>query len=123
LSAGNAGQVTYWNGPIGKVWAKEQVKRDRDHAAITRAALDLAAPLPGHHVLDIGCGSGTTTLLIADAVGDEGSVTGIDLSAPCSTWRTTGQSKAGAGRNSSRLTRPITRLHQPNSISPSRSSA
>ncbi len=82
MTAGNAGQIAYWNGPIGKVWAREQVKRDRDHAKITHAALDLAAPRPGEHVLDIGCGSGTTTLLLADAVGAAGNVTGIDLSAP-----------------------------------------
>ena len=82
MSTGNAGQAAYWNGPSGKVWAKEQVKRDRDHAAITRAALELANPRPGERVLDIGCGSGTTTLLIADAVGAAGTVTGIDLSAP-----------------------------------------
>jgi SAM-dependent methyltransferase len=82
MSARNAGQVAYWNGPIGKVWAREQAKRDRDHAAITRAALDLAAPKSGEHVLDIGCGSGTTALLLAQAVGDVGSVTGIDLSGP-----------------------------------------
>lgn len=82
MSAGNAGQVAYWNGPSGKVWAKEQVKRDRDHAEITRAVIELAAPKSGEHVLDIGCGSGTTTLLIADAVGVSGSVTGIDLSVP-----------------------------------------
>ncbi len=82
MSTGNTGQAAYWNGPSGKIWAKEQVKRDRDHAPITRAALELAKPRSGEHVLDIGCGSGTTTLLIADAVGAEGSVTGIDLSAP-----------------------------------------
>jgi SAM-dependent methyltransferase len=82
MSAGNDGQVAYWNGPIGKVWAKEQVKRDRDHAAITHAALELAAPKPGEQVLDIGCGSGTTSLLLAEAVGDAGSVTGMDLSMP-----------------------------------------
>jgi len=40
MSAGNSGQIAYWNGPIGKVWAKEQEKRDRDHAPLTKALLE-----------------------------------------------------------------------------------
>ncbi len=82
MSTGNAGQVAYWNGPIGEAWARERDKRDRDHAFLTRALLDLAAPKPGEHVLDIGCGSGTTTLRLAEAVGPKGYVLGIDISRP-----------------------------------------
>jgi SAM-dependent methyltransferase len=82
MSAGNSGQIAYWNGPIGKVWAKEQEKRDRDHAPLTKALLEWAAPAGGEQVLDIGCGSGTTTLLLAERVGPKGRVTGIDISAP-----------------------------------------
>jgi SAM-dependent methyltransferase len=81
-SAGNAGQAAYWNGPIGRTWAEQQAKRDRDHAPITQAVLDLAAVQPGERVLDIGCGSGTTSLLLAERVGPSGRVLGIDLSAP-----------------------------------------
>ena len=64
------------------MWAEAQEKRDRDHAPMTEAVLKLAAASPGEHVLDIGCGSGTTTLRLAEQVGADGSVTGIDLSAP-----------------------------------------
>jgi ubiquinone/menaquinone biosynthesis C-methylase UbiE len=81
-STGNAGQNAYWNGPIGRTWAAQQVKRDRDHAPITNAVLELASPRTGERVLDIGCGSGTTTLLLAERVGTSGSVLGVDLSAP-----------------------------------------
>jgi len=79
---GNAGQVAYWNGPQGKIWAQEQEKRDRDHAPMTEAGLALAAPKPGEHVLDIGCGSGTTTLKLAARVFPTGEVVGIDISGP-----------------------------------------
>jgi SAM-dependent methyltransferase len=82
LSAGNAGQIAYWNGPIGKVWAKEWQKHDRNHAEITKALLALAKPQAGEHVLDIGCGSGTTTLALAERVGRNGHVLGVDISAP-----------------------------------------
>jgi SAM-dependent methyltransferase len=78
----NRAQLAYWNGPIGHMWAEAQEKRDRDHAPMTEALLTLAAASPGEHVLDIGCGSGTTTLRLAQQVGAEGSVTGIDLSTP-----------------------------------------
>ena len=78
----NAAQIAYWNGPIGEEWARAQEKRDQDHAAITRSLIEWAAPVPGEHVLDLGCGTGTTTLLLAERVGRLGRVTGIDLSAP-----------------------------------------
>jgi SAM-dependent methyltransferase len=80
--AAKTAQRAYWNGPIGKVWAKEQVKRDKDHAPLTEALLALAAPLAGERVLDIGCGSGTTTFLLAERVGPAGKVIGVDISAP-----------------------------------------
>ena len=82
MSSANAGQVAYWNGPIGQVWAREQEKRDRDHAPITEAAIVLAAPKAGEAVLDIGCGSGTTTLMLAERAGPNGLALGIDLSRP-----------------------------------------
>ena len=39
-------------------------------------------PTPGEHVLDIGCGTGTTSLELARLVGGSGHVTGVDVSAP-----------------------------------------
>lgn len=79
---GNSDQIAYWNGPHGKIWAKEQEKRDRDHAPMTEAGLALAAPKPGERVLDIGCGSGTTTLKLAARVAPSGEAVGVDISAP-----------------------------------------
>src|SRR5688572_33427920 len=82
MAPSNRSQIAYWNGPIGHLWAEAQEKRDRDHAPMTEALLSLAAARPGEHVLDIGCGSGTTTLRLAQQVGADGSATGIDLSGP-----------------------------------------
>jgi trans-aconitate methyltransferase len=45
-----------------------------------QGVLDLLAPQPGEHILDVGCGTGQLTKQIADAVGPEGRVVGIDSS-------------------------------------------
>jgi len=44
-----------------------------------RRLLALAELRSGEHVLDVGCGPGTTTFLAADGVGDSGHVIGVDL--------------------------------------------
>jgi ubiquinone/menaquinone biosynthesis C-methylase UbiE len=47
-----------------------------------RRALDAARLAAGEAVLDIGCGCGATTLLVAERVGLRGLVVGVDVSAP-----------------------------------------
>ncbi|HXK40364.1 MAG TPA: protein-L-isoaspartate(D-aspartate) O-methyltransferase [Candidatus Paceibacterota bacterium] len=40
--------------------------------------LELLGPLPGQKVLDVGCGSGWTTALLAHIVGTEGKIIGVE---------------------------------------------
>lgn len=78
----NASQFEAWNGDGGQRWVARADERDRVLAPVADALLAAAAPTPGTRVLDVGCGCGATTLMAATQVGDTGSVTGIDLSAP-----------------------------------------
>jgi SAM-dependent methyltransferase len=62
------------------------VRFEADLEAITRPAtallMEAAAPRLGESVLDVGCGAGGSSFAIAKAVGPEGSVLGVDVSAP-----------------------------------------
>ncbi len=80
--AADTSQRAYWNGPAAQRWIGARERMDRGMASITAAALELAAPRPGERVLDVGCGYGTTSLLIAERVAPGGSVVGVDISAP-----------------------------------------
>jgi SAM-dependent methyltransferase len=78
----NTAQIEYWNGGAAETWVAQQERLDRQLDPLGRAALRALAPRRGEHVLDVGCGSGQTTLQLADAVGSAGRVVGIDVSLP-----------------------------------------
>jgi SAM-dependent methyltransferase len=73
-------QRTFWNSEATQRWVTEQKRIDRLMADVTEAALGAAAPMRGESVLDIGCGTGTTTLRLAESVGPTGKVLGVDIS-------------------------------------------
>lgn len=82
MSKPNAAQFEQWNGRVGQKWARLQDKTDLMLNNITDALMPFAAAKPGEHVLDIGCGCGTTTFRLQMAVSPNGSVAGVDISAP-----------------------------------------
>lgn len=78
----NATQIEFWNGETGQNWVSHDALMEAMLQPLGEAVMDSLSPKPGEHVLDIGCGCGHTSLSLADRVGAEGSVTGIDISAP-----------------------------------------
>jgi len=78
----NMDQIEFWNGDHGSAWARHADIVDIMFAEITEAVLNAADISPGDRVLDLGCGSGGTSLAIAERVTPVGSVTAIDVSAP-----------------------------------------
>jgi SAM-dependent methyltransferase len=76
----NQDQADFWNGRMGQEWVVLQARMDGYLSAVHDALMPFAAPKVGEAVLDIGCGTGTTSLALADAVGPDGRVFGIDIS-------------------------------------------
>jgi ubiquinone/menaquinone biosynthesis C-methylase UbiE len=77
----NREQVQSW-GEAGPAWVRQQERIDAQMAPHAERALALAAASPGERVADVGCGCGTTTLLLAERVGAAGSALGVDVSPP-----------------------------------------
>ncbi|MBM3619705.1 MAG: class I SAM-dependent methyltransferase [Alphaproteobacteria bacterium] len=73
-------QVAYWAGAGGQSWLKGAVRTEAALAPLGDRALAAAAARPGDHVIDIGCGTGPTSLALALAVAPGGGVLGCDLS-------------------------------------------
>ena len=78
----NADQIAYWNESGGPVWVEMQAQLDRMTAPFSRRAVDALAPAAGETLLDIGCGSGGSTLELGRLVGPAGKVLGVDVSVP-----------------------------------------
>ena len=69
-----------WNGDSGERWAANLTRLDLMLEDFGSAAIAAAKAQPGEQVLDIGCGSGTTSFTLAQQVGPSGHVLGVDIS-------------------------------------------
>ena len=78
----NAEQIEYWNGEAGKRWAQDDDTMARLLGPITEALLEHAAVEGSKHALDVGCGGGSQSLLLAQRLGTGARVLGVDISAP-----------------------------------------
>jgi SAM-dependent methyltransferase len=77
-----AEQSAMWNGPSGAAWIEAQETLDamfRPFENVLLEGIPAGSPL---RVLDIGCGTGATTLATARRLGAGGRALGLDVSAP-----------------------------------------
>ncbi|MGX1564843.1 class I SAM-dependent methyltransferase [Streptomyces sp. NPDC055506] len=76
------GQTARWNGRAGNAWVDLQPVLDEMFRPIEELLVDAVAAEGAEHVLDVGCGTGGTTLAVARRIGPAGHCVGVDISGP-----------------------------------------
>lgn len=74
-------QAALWNGPSGQAWVEAQEALDQMFEPFQKLLVE-AVSAGTRQVLDVGCGTGATTLAVARRVGTKGDCAGMDISAP-----------------------------------------
>ncbi|RLA46439.1 MAG: class I SAM-dependent methyltransferase [Gammaproteobacteria bacterium] len=78
----NSEQIEYWNGEAGERWAREDETMARLLHPVSTALLDHAAIEGCLNALDIGCGGGSQSMMLAARLGPNARVLGLDISEP-----------------------------------------
>jgi SAM-dependent methyltransferase len=75
-------QTTVWNGLGGRAWVEAQELLDQMFKPLEDLLVEAVFAESGSRVLDVGCGTGSTTLAVARLLGAKGRCVGIDISDP-----------------------------------------
>jgi SAM-dependent methyltransferase len=76
----NNEQAEFWS-QLAPTWLENEDRIEQVGALPGELAMDRLGVAPGQRVVDLGCGSGRTTLELAARVGPSGNVVGVDISA------------------------------------------
>lgn len=75
-------QRALWNGSAGRAWVNAQEVLDQMFKPFEDLLVNMIGTGGGLRILDVGCGTGSTTLAAARRLGVDGNCTGVDVSAP-----------------------------------------
>ncbi|NOK15982.1 class I SAM-dependent methyltransferase [Corallococcus carmarthensis] len=75
-------QTKLWNGSAGWAWVETQEVLDSMFRPFEDLLVEAAVARSARRVLDVGCGTGGTTLAVARRLGEQGRCTGVDISEP-----------------------------------------
>src|SRR5690606_42045379 len=82
----NTDQIALWNDTAGRAWVETQETLDAVlrpfEERLVAAVAKRKAQRNAQRVLDVGCGTGSTTLAIARQLGKSGTAVGVDISEP-----------------------------------------
>lgn len=97
----NEEQIAYWNGDAGRKWAQKDDVMSTLLAPIARDLMAHCDPAGARALLDVGCGGGSETVLLAERAGAPGRVLGVDVSRPL--LEVAERRRAGAGAIAERI--------------------
>lgn len=75
-------QAALWNGASGQSWVEAQELLDEMFAPFEDLLVEAAATKSPRRVLDVGCGTGSTSLAVKRRLGPDGECVGVDISQP-----------------------------------------
>ena len=91
----NEQQTEFWSGSGGEYWVVNQQQMDTMLEPLGARALTRIDLSGVRHLLDVGCGTGTTTMDIAARLPEGARVTGADLSVPMTEYARSRLAPAG----------------------------
>jgi ubiquinone/menaquinone biosynthesis C-methylase UbiE len=82
MSTARDEQTKRWNSAPGHAWVEMQAVLDQTFAPLETLLVDAVAAASPARVLDIGCGTGATTLAVARRIAANDGCVGVDISEP-----------------------------------------